>query len=254
MRFRLILGCFLAISMALWGIAFGADKIIYSQDFDELDDGDIHGQDGWESIDSLTAGLGSLTVQGGVTLTGSGKALQAEAFQETHIKWPEPVETGTCYLSIFFRKENVDAGNTLHIYMGKGALAWSAGPVVRIGSQSGGGLDEVGVHDGADDVIVQPAKYKIGKWHHIREVIDVDKMSFEIFFDGKNVGKFDFRNASHTTIEWLMIGFDEGIGLLGYYDAIEFGLGTGEQAFTRATPVESAGKLGTTWGTVKGGY
>jgi hypothetical protein len=235
MKLRAILVCLLIVGIS--GIAFGADKIIYSQHFDDLDDGDIHGQDGWESIDSLTAGLGSPTVQGDVTLTGTGKALQTEAAQETHIKWPEPVESGICYLSIFFRKENADAGNTLHIYLGKGALAWSAGPVIRIGSQSGGQLDEVGVHDGADDVRVQPAKYEIAKWHHIREVINVDDMSFEIFFDGENVGEFGFRNASHDTIEWLMIGFDAGTGLQGYYDSIEFGLGEGRDAFTRATPV-----------------
>ena len=109
----------------------------------------------------------------------------------------------------------------------------------------------IGIHDGSDANIVQAAKFEVGKWHHIREVIDVDNLSFEVYLDGKKLGKYGFRNASHDAIEWLMIGFDEGVGTLGYYDAIEFGLGTGEGAFVRATPVERAGKLSITWGTVK---
>ena len=252
MKLWAILACLLIAGIS--GAAFGADKIIYSQDFDNLDDGEVKGQDGWESIDTLTVGLGSLMVQGDVALNGSGKALQAEALHENHIKWSEPVESGICYLSIFFRKENLEPDNTLHIYMGKFPLAWSAGPVIRIGSQSGGQLDEVGVHDGADDVIEQPAKYTVGQWHHIREVVNVDDMSFEVYFDGKDVGNFDFRNASHDIIEWLMIGYDAGTGLIGYYDSVEFGLGEGADAYKRATSVEPAGKLSTTWGTVKSDY
>jgi len=250
MKLRLLAVCIAAIAMCIYGIAFAADKIIYSQNFDDLDDGDITGQDGWESIDTLTAGLGSLEVQSDVTLTGAGKALKVEALHENHIKWPEPIETGTCYLSIFFRKEDTDPSNTIHIYMGKGALAWSAGPVIRIGAQSGDPT-MIGIHDGGDANIVQAAKFEVGEWHHTRVVIDVDDMSFEVYLDGKRLGKYDFRNAAHTTIDWLMIGFDEGIDVLGYYDAIEFGLGTGEQAYTRATPVEPAEKLSTTWGNVK---
>ena len=250
MRFRLIVACLATMVMCIWSIASGADEIIYSQNFDDLDDGDIIGQDGWESIDTLTAGLGSLEVQSDVTLTGVGKALKVEAAHENHIKWPEPIETGTCYLSIFFRKEDVDPANTLHIYMGKGALTWSAGPVVRIGAQSGDPT-MIGIHDGGDANIVQAAKFEVGKWHHFREVIDVDNMSFEVYLDGEKLGKYDFRNAAHTSIDWLMIGFDAGIETLGYYDNIEFGTGKGEQAANRALAVKPAGKLSTTWGNIK---
>jgi hypothetical protein len=238
-----------AMAMCISGIAFAADEIIYSQDFDALDEGDVAGQGGLEMISVLTPGIGSPTVQSKVTLTGTGKAMQVEPLQEVFAIW-EPVETGTCYLSIFFRKEDVDPANTLHIYMGKGARAWSAGPVIRIGAQSGDPT-KIGIHDGDDATIVQAAGFEVGEWHHIREVVDVDSMSFEVYLDGKSIGKFDFRNASHDAIEWVMIGFDAGIGLLGYYDAIEFGLGTGAGAYSRATPVEPAGKLGTAWGAMK---
>jgi hypothetical protein len=134
--------------------------------------------------------------------------------------------------------------------MGKGARAWSAGPVIRIGAQSGDPT-MIGIHDGDDATIVQAAKFEVGKWHHIREVVDVDNLSFEVYLDGKKLGKYDFRNASHDAIEWVMIGFDAGIGTLGYYDAIEFGKGTGEQAYNRAVAVEPAEKLSITWGSVK---
>jgi len=249
MRIQLI-ACIAFMIMGLWGSVFG-DEIIYSQNFDNLDDGDIFGQDGWASIDELSAGMAAPQVQSDVAL--SGKALEVEAFHEAHIRWPEPVETGTCYLSIFFRKEDADASNTLHIYMGKGPLAWTAGPVIRIGSQSGD-PEFIGIHDGSDANIVQAAKFQVGKWHHIREVIDVGTQTFDVYLDGKKLGNFMFRNEAHNAIEWLMIGFDEGVGLLGYYDAVEFGLGKGEGAFVRATPVESLEKLSTTWGTLKVGY
>ena len=174
-----------------------------------------------------------------------------EAAHEVFHTW-DPVESGTCYLSIFFRKEDDDPQNTLHIYMGKGELAWAAGPVIRMGGQSGGAPDEIGVHDG--DARVQPAKFKVQEWQHIREVIDVDKLKYEVYLDGKDLGKFNFRNKSHDAIEWLMVGFDGGVGIQGYYDNIEFGLGKGEDAYRRATAVDPAGKLGTTWGMVKGSY
>ena len=249
MKIQLIT-CIAFMIMGLWGSVFG-DEIIYSQNFDNLDDGDIFGQDGWASIDELSAGMGPPQVQSNVAL--SGKALEVEAFHEAHIRWSEPVGTGTCYLSIFFRKEDASAANTLHIYMGKGALAWSAGPVIRVGSQSGD-PEFIGIHDGGDATIVQAAKFQIGAWHHIREVVDVDNMTFDVYLDGKDIGNFMFRNATHDTIDWLMIGFDEGDGLLGYYDAVEFGLGKGEEAFVRATQVEPLDKLSTTWGTLKVGY
>ncbi len=249
MRFRLTAACFAVMVMCIWSIASGADEIIYSQDFDDLDDGDVAGQGGLEMISVLTPAIGSPTVQSDVTLTGVGKAMQVDPLQEVFAQW-EPVETGICYLSIFFRKEDVDPANTIHIYMGKGARAWSAGPVIRIGAQSGDPT-MIGIHDGSDANIVQAAKFEVGEWHHFRAVVDVDNLSFEVYLDGKNIGKYDFRNASHDAIEWLMIGFDAGIGTLGYYDNIEFGTGKGEQAANRALAVEPAGKLSTAWGNIK---
>lgn len=249
LKIRLIAVCVTVMVVCFYGFASG-DEIIYSQNFDGLDDGDITGQDGWESIDALTAGLGSLLVQGDVTLTGVGKALQAEALHENHIKWETPVEAGTCYLSIFFRKEDTSSDNTLHIYMGKGALGWSAGAVIRIGAQSGD-PEFIGIHDGSDANIVQADKFVVGEWHHIREVLDVDNTTFDVYLDGEKLGNYGFRNATHNTIEWLMIGFDAGVDLLGYYDSIEFGTGTGEGAFNRAISVEPAGKLVTTWSALK---
>jgi hypothetical protein len=248
-KIRLILTCVAVIAVCFYGLASG-DEIIYSQNFDGLDDGDILGQDGWESIDALTAGLGSLQVQSDVALGGKGKALQAEALHENHIKWETPVESGICYLSIFFNKADAGPDNTLHIYMGKGALAWSAGPVIRIGPQSGDPAF-IGIHDGNDATIVQAEKFKVGEWQHIREVIDVDDLSFDVYLDGRKLGNFGFRNPAHNTIEWLMIGFDAGVGLLGYYDSIEFGTGEGAGAYNRAISVEAKGKLATTWSALK---
>lgn len=249
MKFLLTICYISAMVLCLLGTAY-SEEIIYSQNFDTMKDGDLAGQDGWGLITALEAGIASPTIQSKVAL--KGKAVQVEPLQEAYISWPKSVPAGICYLSIFFRKETADTDNTLHIYMGQGALAWTAGPVIRIGSQAAGAPDDIGVHNGSDAVIERPAKYVVGKWHHIREVVDVDKQTFDVYLDGKKIGNFKFRNAAaHKTIEWLMIGFDAGVGLIGYYDAVEFGLGEGTGAFNRAAPVESAGKLSATWGELK---
>jgi len=247
MRLQLTI-CVAIILLCACGFAYG-DEIIYSQNFDGLKDGDLDGQDGWKKTTALTANIGSPTIQSKVAL--KGKAVQVDALQEAYIAWQKPVNAGICYLSIFFRKEDKSTDNTIHIYMGQGAPAWSAGPVIRIGNDSGGQPDDIGIHDGSDNVRVQPAKFLVGKWHHIREVMDVDKRTFDVYLDGKKLGNYEFRNAAHKFIEWLMIGFDAGIGTLGYYDAVEFGLGSGEGAYNRAASVESAGKISTTWGELK---
>jgi hypothetical protein len=44
-----------------------------------------------------------------------------------------------------------------------------------------------------------------------------------------------------------MIGFDAGVGVLGYYDDIIMGDGDG----ANVTAVDSADKLATTWGSLK---
>jgi len=241
--------CIVTVFICVLGSAYG-DEIIYSQNFDNLKDGDLDGQDGWKKITpDMGAGIISPTIQSKVAL--KGKAVQIEAFQEAYITYPKPVKAGICYLSIFFRKEDKSTSNTMHIYMGQGALAWSAGPVIRIGNDSGGQPDDIGIHDGSDAVRVQPAKFVVGKWHHVREVMDVDKRTFDVYLDGKKLGNYTFRNAAHQFIEWLMIGFDTGVGLLGYYDAVEFGTGAGEGAYNRAASVEQAGKLSTAWGELK---
>lgn len=247
MKYRMIVFCTIIIFCICW-VAYG-DEIIYSQNFDGLDNGDLDGQDGWTKTTALTAGIGSPTIQSKVAF--KGKSVQVEALQEASITWPTPVNSGICYLSIFFRKEDASTSNTMHIYTGQGALAWSAGTVIRIGNDSGGQPDDIGIHDGSDAVRVQPAKFVIGKWHHIREVIDVDKRTFDVYLDGKKLGNYKFRNASHQFMEWLMIGFDAGVGLLGYYDAVEFGTGQGTGAYNRAASVEPSEKLSATWGGLK---
>jgi len=83
-------------------------------------------------------------------------------------------------------------------------------------------------------------------------VVDIDKQTFDVYLDSKKIGNFKFRNpAAHKTIEWLMIGFDMGVELLGHFDAVEFGTGTGTGALNRAISVEPQEKLGITWGGLK---
>lgn len=54
--------------------------------------------------------------------------------------------------------------------------------------------------------------------------------------------------GNHLALGWLMIGFDAGEGLIGYYDDIMFGE---EDQVPNPTAVEPESKLATTWGSLR---
>ena len=223
----------------------GAESAIwYQQNFDSLKDGEVAGQDNWEKIIDMTADIGSPSIQGAVFHGNSGKALKAEAKQEVRRSFI-PVHTGTQFLIIYFRKEDVGTDNTLHIYMGKDVHEWAAGPVLRIGSQSTDPT-KFGAHNGGT---VMPVATIVAKqWHKVRVVVSYDKLSYNAYLDEKLVAEgFKFRKDAHNALGWLMLGFDAGVGVLGYYDDIIMGDGDG----TDAASVSPTGRLATTWGELK---
>lgn len=240
-RVFVLFGFALVLSWALWD---ANAAIWYQQNFDKLNDGDMAGQDGWEKIIDMTADIGSPTVQSAVFHGKSGKALKAEAKQEI-MKSFTPVHTGTQFLIIYFRKEDTGADNTLHIYMGKEVHEWAAGPVLRIGSQSGDPT-QVGAHNAG--TIEKVGTIVPKQWHEVRVVVNYANLTYDAYFDGKQVATgFKFRKDVHDALGWLMLGFDAGVGVLGYYDDIIMGDGTGADA----TAVDSEAKLATTWGGLK---
>lgn len=175
----------------------------------------------------------------------AGKSLEVEAGHEAVRNFEPIIESGVHFLSIWFLFENIGGGNTLHIYFGDTTREWNAGPVIRIGSQSGDD-NQVGVHDGGT---VQPvALIKQGQWQHIRSVMDVDKHTYSVYVDDKLAAEdFAWRNpAGHPGLGWLMLGFDGGAGLIGYYDDIIFAEGD-----TPPAAVEPEAKLATAWGSMK---
>lgn len=150
---------------------------------------------------------------------------------------------------MFFRKEDDGGDNTYHVYLGGAVQEWSAGPVIRMGPQSGD-PKMIGVHDGNTVKPVVP--FKVKEWQHLRVVFDITKQKYSVYVDGKVIAdNFNFRNPAHKTIQWLMIGFDGGSGIIGYADNIELGEGEGKDAMNRALAVKANGKLTTTWAEIK---
>jgi hypothetical protein len=151
--------------------------------------------------------------------------MEFSAQQEVIRNFDPILKSGVHYLSIWFRYENPTADNTMHIYMGEVLREWTAGPVIRIGAQSGN-PNKVGVHDGntvkpvGDDI-------KKGEWQHLLSVMNIDTQKYTVSVDDKVIAKdFGWRNpANHKGLGWLMLGFDAGAGLIGYYDDIVFGEG-----------------------------
>lgn len=238
--------CSLSFILVMAFVVYSAQAAIwYSQNFDGLANGDMAGQDGWDLITAdMAEGISSPTVQSAVVHGSSGKALKVEAAQEV-MKHFDPMHTGQQFLIIYFRKEDASADNTLHIYMGKEVHEWPAGPVLRIGAQSGDPT-QVGAHDGGTVYPVAP--FVIGQWHQIRVAVDYDTLTYNAYLDGNLIAEgYKFRQDYHDALGWLMIGFDAGVGVLGYYDDIIMGDGDG----SNVTAVDSEGKLSTTWADLK---
>ena len=240
---------FLFLSFALvfsFMISNSQSAIWYQQNFDNLKDGEIAGQDSWEKITDLVADIGSPTVQGEIFNGRSGKALKAEAKQEVRRHF-DPVHAGTQFLIIYFRKEDTSATNTLHIYIGKDVHEWAAGPVIRIGSQSGDPT-KFGAHNGG--TVVPVATIVPKQWHKVRVVVSYDKLSYNVYFDNTLVAEgYKFRKDVHNALGWLKLGFDSGVGVLGYYDDII--MGDGDGADIVPSSVSPTGRLATTWAGLK---
>ena len=237
---------FSLVSILVFSLAIGSANaaVWYSQDFDGLADGEMAGQDGWELTTDMTAEIASITVQSAVVSGGSGKALQVDAGQEIRRHF-EPLHTGEQFLIINFLKTDDSEDNTLHVYLGKDVHEWSAGPVIRIGAQSGDPT-QVGAHDGSPISPVAP--FVVGQWQELRIVVNYDTLTYNAYLDGDPIAEgFHFRKDVHDALGWMMIGFDSGVGTLGYYDNIILGDGDG----MNVTAVDSESKLATTWGELK---
>ena len=217
--------------------------IHYQQNFDNLKEGDADKQDGWAV--GAPANQPSTKITSKVKHGLAGKSMEVSANQEVIRDFNPIIKKGTHFLSIWFRFENPGGDNTLHIYMGEVIREWQAGPVLRIGAQSGD-PNKVGVHDG--NTVKPVGDIKKGEWQHLFEVMNVDKQTYTVFLDDKVVAKdFSWRNpANHHGLGWLMLGYDVGAGLIGYYDDIVFG--EGDQL---PKAVEATGKLATRWGQMK---
>ena len=225
------------------GAALG-QAIHYEQNFDGLKEGDADGQDGWAV--GAPANQQSTIITSDVKHGAAGKSMEVSAHQEVIRDFDPMISGGTHFLSIWFRMENPGVGdNTLHIYMGEKIREWSAGPVIRIGAQSGD-PNKVGVHDG--NTVMPLGDIRKGEWQHIVSVIDVSGQTYSVYLDDELIAEnFAWRNpGNHTALGWLMLGFDNGSGLIGYYDDLIFGEGD-----TVPMSVEANGKLATAWGNLK---
>ena len=232
-----------ALLLCLCSAGVMGQAIHYEQNFDNFKEGDTDKQDGWAVGEP--ANQPSTKITSKVKHGPTGKSMEVSANQEVIRDFNPIIKKGTHFLSIWFRFENPGGDNTLHIYMGEVVREWSAGPVTRIGTQSGD-PNKVGVHDG--NTVKPVGDIQKGQWQHIFEVMNVDKQTYTVSLDDKVVAKdFSWRNpANHHGLGWLMLGFDGGAGLIGYYDDIVFGEG---DELPKA--VEAAGKLATTWGSIK---
>ena len=223
------------VSVSAW-----SQVIHYRQNFDNLKDGPADGQDGWAV--GAPALMPSTIITSKVKHGAAGKAMELNAMQEVIHDFSPPIKSGVHFLSLWFRVENPTADNTMHVYMGEQTKEWNAGPVIRIGAQSTD-PNKVGVHDG--QTVKPVADIKKGEWQRLLSVMNVDKQTYTVSVDEVVAAKdFAWRNAAgHKALGWLMLGFDAGAGLIGYYDDVVYG----EGGTFAGLAVEPVGKVATTW-------
>ncbi|MDA1191315.1 MAG: hypothetical protein O3A46_06475 [Candidatus Poribacteria bacterium] len=239
MRTRMSLVIALAVGLVSSAMA---QTIHYQQNFDGLTNGDLNGQGGW-AIGAPAPAVGSPVIQSTVVHGSTGKAVQVSMAQEVERDIVPRITAGIHFMSVWFRVEN-PTGNTLHLYLGDTVREFNAGPVIRIGTQSGDPL-KVGAHNGSP---VSPiADIHPGTWQHLFVVFDVDARTYSIWVDDALAAEnFAWRNPAHQALGWMMIGFDAGAGLIGYYDDMIFGAGN-----NLPTAVSPQDRLTTTWVTLK---
>jgi|SaaInl7_100m_RNA_FD_contig_91_167644_length_455_multi_3_in_0_out_0_1 hypothetical protein len=104
--------------------AVSAVEIHYEENFDGLAAGDADGQGGWAV--GAPANQASTVITADESREGGGKSMEVSANQEVIREFDPHIASGVHFLSVWFKFANVDAANTLHIYMGDEVRDYSA--------------------------------------------------------------------------------------------------------------------------------
>ena len=214
----------------------------YSEGFDNFKDGDIAGQDDWETaMNQKTCQIGSEVKRGdtGKSILVTENTMVTRSFKGTH--------DGIQYVSLFMQREK--GAGTMLFYIGGDAIKWGAAVRFDITPDAA-----INAHDG--DVGQKVTQGKLGELHHFRSVLDFKKKTYDFYVDDEQVvDDFGFRGEGgkggvNPSLSWIFFGWDHPTALTAYIDDIEIGDGEGETA-GKPQAVSVSDKLTITWGRIK---
>jgi len=238
-----------AFSLIIYLITFQFQVIAdpwYEENFDKFKDGDIVGQNNWESaMNKKTCEIQSKVKHGDI---GKSVLIKENTMVVRNFKGSD---NSIQYLSLFARKD--DGPGPLMIYMGGDAIKWGAAAKVDI--KTGGIITA----NKGNDSFPEVAQGKLGQWHHFRIVFDFKKKHYDFYVDGKQVvDDFGFRGEGgkggiNPALNWIFFGWDHAEALTAYIDDIEMGDGEGADA-GQPKSVASTDKLASHWAVIKTWY
>ena len=243
-RLTLVVITLVVISLMFMDISYG--KPWYWEDFDDFNDGDVAGQDGWETL----FGLESATVQGEVAFGDTGKSLLVETGTCVGRHFPD-AHAGTQHVSFHFRND-LDINIMLAHCIGGGEARWEGAAHFSIH-----GLNKkLSAFDGWNHSNI--AMIELEKWLHFHVVLDFNSKTYDFYLDGEQVANnFGFRGEAdgmpNPSLDWFLFGKapEAEKPIVAYIDNISIGPGEGDPDMPPEMAVSSSGKLATTWAELK---
>ena len=236
-RLTLVALTLFVISLMCTGISYA--ETWYTEDFNDFNDGDVAGQDGWE----IAHGQASGVIQGNVASGNTGKSILMNEATFVVISFPD-AHADIQHVSFHCRKDS-ETGWLLH-YIGGGGIGWGAAAVFPF--PPGTTLKAISVGDE-----LEIAELTLGEWSYFHVVLDFTNQTYDFYVDGAQVADdFGFRGGDNPSLDWFAFGWNKAEEpLVAYIDNLSAGTGEGDPNPPTTAAVSSSDKLATTWAELK---
>ena len=228
-------------SLVFW-VIFGlitnlpvSSQIFYQQNFDQLENGDLDGQDGWSKTwsDGMAdfpediSHAGSCKVQEEIKFGQGGKSICITDQTMTLRRFVGDYD-GIQYLTLRFLYQSGNA--PLSLYAGGSLVKWWAAASINVLPTG-----QVSVYNG--DITENVGWLQPQIWHQIHLILDFDQRTFSCYLNDRLVAQnFRFRgentrlvrNVSNPRLAWFHFGrHKKDEKLTAYLDELEIGSGPG---------------------------
>lgn len=245
-RYLPAVGLALVITIFLSVSVFGDPW--YYENFDELDDGNLTPQDGWQN-----GAISSGEIQDDIFHGTDGQSLYIIENSGNYKNF-DPGHAGIQYLAFWAYVPNEYPEGNLQIYTGASAGDNRIAFFSRIYNNK-----RIAAHNGDTNgnvvnTIDSSVTYSYGEWFHVRYVMDFDDQTYSLYINGEQGAEDVTFRGGAKEMSWLQMRWDHDPKLEIYIDEVELGDGLGEDALNLQEvqkAVSHEGKLPITWGNLK---